>query len=1073
MATNQKQEVELLIKAGTEGLKSIGQLVKELEALGQDTGEASEKLEGLAGALSELRDQQKLVRQFADLKSQTKDLADQQAKAKDRATELGKALAQTEKPTRAQRNEFEKAKKASRDADQAWQNNQRQLNGLRNSLSDAGISTRDLSSEQQRIKREIAGVDAEIGSVTSELTQMRDSAKAAARGSRELGDDVQKSGTRVSKFRERLQGLNPILGKVGAGLKTAGLAVAGFVAAAGASVATLTVFSKGQAKLADELTNTSNAIGVNREQLQLWRIAGDRVGLSGEKVSDILRNVAERLGEFSRTGGGEAADVMDTLNLKIEEFRNLSPDEQLLKLGAAIGDLGSKSEQVALLEKLASDASQLQPLLEDNAAGLREIFEQAQQEGAIYSEEELNRLNRANDIYNKIDLKLKGLTARIGAELAPVVSEATDAVVKLFDQNEAGDKLVSVFRRLVESTTEFANNLSTKSGDIVGRFERMTTAIQVMGNGARAVFSFMETALSGFNTLLTGQAAVILSMAQGLAFGLKEAGAIGEESYQKIANMAEGARAKTQELASQTADYAKDIVQSGKDMADAFSGTGEEAEKAGDKAEESIGTLTVLAEDMKTAGEAAEEAMRKQKQATTDARDKLSEYGVDVKKVMTGVTTEAKTAIDNVGKLADKIQEAGLTSEQSAEAFKVGFGEAIESVNTKEGLTELQEKIKGLKEAGEIGAEGANEALETVRKKLLQLEFPDLGEDEVVEAAEEAEEAVDGLSEKLKKLKKDKEEAAKEAQEFREALGAAFSKALTNARTAVSDLSAAARNLFEEKIGGNAFVDESVSASEALEQARQRVDELASARRRLMSSSLAAWFADTALAAAEVKQQFYEQAVAMDNLIERVNSGSLSLDQLDSVAARATNQFNLLDNERLQGLQSAIDAARTKIESLNSSAESTLNSLRQRLADISGDTEEAQRLQYEAERKRLQEQLEQARQAGADSAAEDYARALEQLEKINKIEQQNRREAENERERQAAERQRQQEQAERERQQFERQRSTTTNQQQSVQSRASQTIILQTPSGERTEVQTDDPDSLLRTLEEVGLRSTS
>jgi hypothetical protein len=38
----------LLIKAGTEGLKFIGQRVKELEALGQDTGKASEKLKGLA-----------------------------------------------------------------------------------------------------------------------------------------------------------------------------------------------------------------------------------------------------------------------------------------------------------------------------------------------------------------------------------------------------------------------------------------------------------------------------------------------------------------------------------------------------------------------------------------------------------------------------------------------------------------------------------------------------------------------------------------------------------------------------------------------------------------------------------------------------------------------------------------------------------------------------------------------------------------------------------------------------------------------------------------------------------------
>ncbi|MED5467703.1 MAG: hypothetical protein VX671_09065, partial [Pseudomonadota bacterium] len=94
----QKQEVELLIKAGTEGVKSIGQLLKELEALGEDTGEASAQLQGLASSLAELKSQQALVKQFADLKSQTRQLAQEQAEAKERATALGKALADTEKP---------------------------------------------------------------------------------------------------------------------------------------------------------------------------------------------------------------------------------------------------------------------------------------------------------------------------------------------------------------------------------------------------------------------------------------------------------------------------------------------------------------------------------------------------------------------------------------------------------------------------------------------------------------------------------------------------------------------------------------------------------------------------------------------------------------------------------------------------------------------------------------------------------------------------------------------------------------------------------------------------------------
>lgn len=1067
---NQKQEVELLIKAGTEGLKSIGQLVKELEALGQDTGEASEQLEGLAGSLKQLRDQQKLVKQFADLKGQTKELGEQQAKAKTNATELGKALAATEKPTKAQRVEFEKARKASKDADQAWQNNQVQLNGLRTSLSDAGVSTRDLASEQQRIKREISGVDDEISSVTGELTQMRDGAKEAAKGSKKLGDDVEESGSRVSKFRERLQGLNPILGKIGSGLKTAGIAVAGFVAAAGASVATLSIFSKGQAQLADELTNTGNALDVNREQLQLWRIAGDRVGLSGDKVTDILKRMTERLGEFSATGTGEAGNVLERLNLDIEDLINLKPDEQMLAIANAIGEIGSKSEQVALLEKLASDASQLQPLLEDNAAGLQAIFEEAKKDGAIYTDAELDKLNKANDVYNAIDLKLKALTTRIGADLAPAVAQATDKVLDLFNSSGAGDALIDLFTRLSESAIGFLEKLSNNSGSIADNFSTLTKTLRFFGNTATAVFRGVQFLAAGLLTFMATGISNLMSAVQGLAFLLNKVGVVSDAAYSSVAAKAEAARASVVELAKQTLDYGEKAVEAGAAAIKAFEDTGAAAKKAGANAEESVGTLTTLADNIKTAGEAAEDALRKQSRATDDARRGLSDYGVDVKEVMTGITTEAQEAIDDVGKLAAKIKEAGLTSKQSAEAFKNGFSEAIEAVETKEGLTTLQEKIKGLKEAGEIGSVGANEALETIRKKLLQLMGVDidLGLDKVPDDSEEAGKGIEQVTEKTKEAA---EEAEKARDKFRSAWGAAFTAAISNARESVTELSSAARNLFEEKIGGNAFVDESLSASEALAETTRRVGELNSARARLMSNSFAAWFADTALAAATVKQEFYEQAVAMERLIDKVNSGSLSLDQLEKVASRATNQFSLLDDQRLQGLQSAIDTARSKIESLNSSAESTLNSLRQRLADISGDTEEAQRLQYEAERQRLADELENARKAGADNAAADYSKALQQLEKINAIEQKNRQEAENEREKAAADRARQQEQAERERQTFERQRNTTTNKQQSQASSPRQTIILQTPTGGQTEIQTEDPEGLLSILEQAGLRS--
>lgn len=1077
MAGNDER-VNLLISAAVEGLSNVESLIGELQELEKSGGkdipdnteglrsgvtETAKAMEGLATKLQTLQKQQALVTQFAELKKESQQLAKEQEKANASATALGKTYSQLNKPTRAQTREFENARKASRQADQAYVDNQRSLNELRGELEGAGVSTKDLASEQVRIRQELQGVNTQASGLSGELASMRDSAQEAAKGTRDAADGTNRLGEAAEKSRG-------FLGKMGGVLKSVGFAVAGLTAAAGASIATLTLFSRTQGEAARNITNTSEALDFSTRKLQEWRLAGKEFNLEGDKVSDILKDVTEKIGDFSATGGGEGADVFEQLNLRIRDFRNLAPDEQLLKLSAAITDLNSRSEQIFFLESLSNDASLLLPLLENNAAALRKIASEAEASGAILSDKELADLVKANDIYNDIDLKLKGLVNRISVELAPTVAKTTEKLIDLFGTSEDGEDLIDVFKRLIERAGEFARTLVTDGDQIADRFRTIITVLQTVGNVGRTVFNGLMTAVSAFLTLVSTSASAVTTLLQAVAKGLETIGIISEESYGKVANLAERARKKTKELAEQTAEYAKSAVAAGADIAGAFTEAQKAATKAKKETENAGAELTTLAEDIKTAGEAAEEALNGERRAADRARKSLKDMGVDVGSVMTGISSGASDAIDSLDDLAADILQVGAEGEDAAELFQKGFDKAFKEVSSKEELEELKKKIRGLKEDGEIGRLGANAALEKIRLKMLELNLTDLdlGLDETSKDAETAAEKIERVKQKAKDAA---EEAKKAREEFLNAWGGAFAKAISNAREQVTALSTSARNLFEMKIGGNAFVNEAKSAAEQLERARQRTDELTSARQRLMSNSFAAWFADTAIAAAEVEQKFWGQAVALENLTDKVEQGAFSMDQLSRLSDTAANKFDLLDSQQLSGLQSAIDAARSKLESLNSSAESTLNSLQQRLADIQGDTEEAQRLQYEAERRRLQEQLDQAREAGATSAAADYAKALEQLEKINKIEQRNRREEENAREKAAADRQRQQEQAERDRQRAAREQSTTTNRQESIQPRATQTIILQTPSGGQTEVQTSDPDGFLSVLEDAGLRS--
>jgi len=1018
-------------------LKGKDLMTPATKTAADSVGKLQERSDELTTALEKLTKTERNIEQFKKLSDQSDRLKENWQEAEYELQQLKEAFEATEKPTKAMARELEKAEKSAEGAHVAWRRNRDSLDRLTPQLKAAGVNMDNLDQAQDDVQQSAMRLRSDLTGVNVQLDRQEQAAKDAAEETEDLGEKADKS--------------SGLLSKLGSGLKTVAAGATALIAGIGASAATLTVFSRGQASLADELTNTANAIGVNREALQVWQIAGERVGLTGDKVTDILRSVTERLGEFAATGGGEAAQVMERLNLQIEDFEGLAPDEQMLKFAQAIESL-PKAEQVALLEKLGSDASQLQPLLENNAAGLQAIKAAAEEEGAIYTDEELDKLLKANDIYNDITLKIQGLTRRIGAELAPVVADATDKVMDLFDQNEMGEKLIDLFKRLTDWGADMAAKLVENADSISAGFGTLWDTLQAGASGVMAAFRGLQTIVAGFLTITSAGFASLMNTAQGLAFALNKVGIVSDEAYNNIKAKAEAARATTVDLARQTAEYGRKAIEAGKGVVGAFDDAAESGKKLQEETEKGVGTLTTLAQNVKTTMDSAGESTAEARQSAKELEKAYEELGVTSQAELEETAAKAKAAF-----LAIE-QNGDATQREISEAFKAYAQAVIATGNEAE--------IRALKTAAAV--RGLHDELQQLQQ----------GGGDVLGGVSEGIRAggneADAATPKLRNMASTIGDNSQAADEFRQkwqaAWGGAFGKAISNAREKVTALSTAARNLFEMKIGGNAFVKEAESAAEALERAQKRTDELDRSRRRLMSSSIAAWFADTALAAAEVEEQFWAQAVAMENLQGKIESGTMSLDQLNRLSGTAANRFNLLDNTRLNNLESAIDAAKQKLQSLTATADNTLSSLRQRLADIRGDTEEAQRIQYETERQRLQEQLKLAQQAGADEAAADYQQSLDTLEQIYQIEQRNRREEQNAREREASDRAREQQLAEIERQRAERELNQPTQRTTQNRTETVKTITV-TLGGQDFRVLASDEDALLRALENA--RSTA
>ena len=165
-----------------------------------------------------------------------------------------------------------------------------------------------------------------------------------------------------------------------------------------------------------ELSIMTATLGINRQALEAWGAGAKGINVSAEQVGDIFKDVTEKIGDFTATGGGEAKDIFDRLPIKVEELAGLGADQVLLKIAAAaekVSDI-SLQEKTFLFESLANDASKLLPLLENNAQKLRDVDAAARAVGAIMSPAQIATLDEAKTKMAGIKLGLQGIRNEVG-----------------------------------------------------------------------------------------------------------------------------------------------------------------------------------------------------------------------------------------------------------------------------------------------------------------------------------------------------------------------------------------------------------------------------------------------------------------------------------------------------------------------------------------------------------------------------------------------------------------------------------------------------------------------------------
>ncbi len=217
------------------------------------------------------------------------------------------------------------------------------------------------------------------------------------------------------------------------------------------------------------------------------------------------------------------------------------------------------------------------------------------------------------------------------------------------------------------------------------------------------------------------------------------------------------------------------------------------------------------------------------------------------------------------------------------------------------------------------------------------------------------------------------------------------------------------------------------------------------------------WMKETAKNAASAKERFLEQKIALEELLEGYEKGVVSAQRMASASNTVNAEIDLLNEQDLDRLNSAIDQAESSMRSLSDSTRSTLEGLQDELDRLQGNTEKVQQRQFESRQRQLKQQLEQAQQQGDGDAISNLQQALSVNQQVNTEKQ----------------KQLQQKQRETFRQQQQKEKPRITQPRQPAQSKSHDKVIRLEYLGGSVNVGVDGSDEtkLLEALKNAGMRS--
>ncbi len=238
----------------------------------------------------------------------------------------------------------------------------------------------------------------------------------------------------------------------------------GAVAVSGATAAGAAVFAmaKNYADAAQELKTFAAISNATTQEFQAMSAAAQTVDINPDKLADQLKDFNEKLGEFITIGSGGAVDFFEQIAVQTEgsaegarklalEMQNLSGPQALQLYVDKLEEAGVSQQQMSFyLESMASDTTNLIPLLKNGGEGFKFWADAAERYGLIMDDSAIQKAAEFKVQLKLLDMQVQGAKNQFIQGLMPslvsIGDAMTDATKETNLMEEAGEDLGGVFK---------------------------------------------------------------------------------------------------------------------------------------------------------------------------------------------------------------------------------------------------------------------------------------------------------------------------------------------------------------------------------------------------------------------------------------------------------------------------------------------------------------------------------------------------------------------------------------------------------------------------------------------------